>query len=740
MRIFRVSRPWRWRLDPNVFGRVVPSGSSHDTNARSLCCSAGLVKKNGGDETLPVLIVGAGPVGLILSILLTKLGVGCTVVEKGDSFSDHPQAHFINNRSMELFRRLDGLGKDILELQPAVNLWRKFIYCTSLSGQIIGSVDHMKPQDFEQIVSPTSVGHFSQYKLLRLLLKRLLNMGFHIFTADRCNSDQVPGGKWEKKILTGHECKSFSLTDDGIMVKTSFHKEGKLVEKIIPCRILIGADGARSTVRKLVGIDMEGERNMQNLVSVHFLSRNLGNYLLHERPGMLFFIFNPEAIGVLVAHDLNEGEFVLQIPYYPPQQNLEEFTAEKCQEIIFKLVGHKLVDINIRDIKPWVMHAEVAEKYSAVNNRVILVGDAAHRFPPAGGFGMNTGIQDAHNLAWKIACVMHGIASSAILDTYEMERRPIALFNTALSIENFNDAMSVPSALGLNPNIANSGKIISSFLKIFAFLYQSSSRMHAFGHGSSLVWWKLLLEGIFTVGRAQLLPAVLNEANPFGSARLAKLRGILEEGKSLQLQFPAEDLGFRYLEGALITNADRNPEERKVKFGGRRKEYIPTAEVGARLPHMNLHLLDASSPEETLSTLDLVRGDRVEFLLLVGPRRASYSLASAALKVAVGIRLPLRVCIVWSESFSHQCIDDGRKLLQEHSGSVIEVQIKKTQASSSWWELVSRGAILVRPDDHIAWQVSLSESIQNPALEFERVFSQLMRLRKTKEDSAENEQ
>ncbi|CAN6449050.1 unnamed protein product [Victoria cruziana] len=576
----------------------------------------------------------------------------------------------------------------------------------------------MKPQDFEQIVSPTSVGHFSQYKLLRLLLKRLLNMGFDIFTADRHDNDQLPGGKWEKKILMGHECKSFSHTDNGIMVRTSFHKEGKLVERYIRCSILIGADGAGSTVRKLVGIDMKGERNMQKLVSVHFLSRDLGNYLLHERPGMLFFIFNPDAIGVLVAHDLNEGEFVLQIPYYPPQQNLEEFTVEKCQGIIFKLVGHKLVDINIRDIKPWVMHAEVAEKYSVVNNRIMLVGDAAHRFPPAGGFGMNTGIQDAHNLAWKIACVMHGFASFSILDTYEMERKPIALFNTALSIENFNDAMSVPSALGLNPNVANSvHRIINSG---FGAIVPSGLQ-------------KLLLEGIFSIGRAQLLPAVLNEANPFGSARLAKLRSILEEGKSLQLQFPAEDLGFRYLEGAFVTDANRSPEEQKVTFNGRRKEYIPTAEVGARLPHMNLHILE-SSPDETFSTLDLVRGDRVEFLLMVGPIRASYNLASAALKIAAGIKLPLRVCIVLSEAFSHQCIDNGRKSLQDNWSNVIEVQIRKTQASSSWWDLVSKGAILVRPDDHIAWQVALSESIQNPVLEFERVFSQLLRLGKTKGD------
>lgn len=141
-------------------------------------------------------------------------------------------------------------------------------------------------------------------------------MGFDIFTADRHDNDQLPGGKWEKKILMGHECKSFSHTDNGIMVRTSFHKEGKLVERYIRCSILIGADGAGSTVRKLVGIDMKGERNMQNLVSVHFLSRDLGNYLLHERPGMLFFIFNPDAIGVLVAHDLNEGEFVLQVIYF----------------------------------------------------------------------------------------------------------------------------------------------------------------------------------------------------------------------------------------------------------------------------------------------------------------------------------------------------------------------------------------------------------------------------------------
>lgn len=111
----------------------------------------------------------------------------------------------------------------------------------------------------------------------------------------------------------GHECVSVNATKQCVNVTASFHKEGKYIEGNVQCNILIGTDGAGSTVRKLVGIDLRGEKDLQKLVSVHFLSKDLGHYLLNERPGMLFFIFNTEAIGVLVAHDLKEGEFILQV-------------------------------------------------------------------------------------------------------------------------------------------------------------------------------------------------------------------------------------------------------------------------------------------------------------------------------------------------------------------------------------------------------------------------------------------
>lgn len=115
----------------------------------------------------------------------------------------------------------------------------------------------------------------------------------------------------------GHECVSIGVTDDAVTMTASYLKEGKHIERRNICsNILVGADGAGSTVRRLVGIEMKGEKDLQKLVSIHFFSRELGEYLLTERPGMLYFIFNTEAIGVLVAHDLKQGEFILQV--FPP--------------------------------------------------------------------------------------------------------------------------------------------------------------------------------------------------------------------------------------------------------------------------------------------------------------------------------------------------------------------------------------------------------------------------------------
>ncbi|CAI9761716.1 unnamed protein product [Fraxinus pennsylvanica] len=659
-------------------------------------------KINGGDSVLPVLIVGAGPVGLVLSILLTKLGVKCAVLEKNKTFSKHPQAHFINNRSMEVFRKINGLADEIMRSQPPVEFWRKFIYCTSLTGPILGSVNHMQPQDFDRIVSPVSVAHFSQYKLIRLLIKQLENIGFQI-TSEELRPDDV--GLAEREVLLGHECTSIKTTDHGVTVTTSFLREGKHMEKNFRCDFLIGTDGAGSTVRKLMSIDMSGEKNLQKLISIHFMSQDLGQYLINDRPGMLFFIFNTEAIGVLVAHDLKQGEFVLQVPFYPPQQKFEDFSFKMCEILIFKLVGRELADIDVMDVKPWVMHAEVAERFLSYNNRIILAGDAAHRFPPAGGFGMNTGIQDAHNLAWKLASVINGIAPPSILSTYEMERKQIARFNTALSLQNFKAAMAVPAALGLDPAIANAvhktinntvGSILPSELQ------------------------RAFLDGIFRIGRAQLSDSLLNENNPLGSRRLAKLRQIFEEGKSLQLQFPAEDLGFRYREGALVSDGNSLSSASETPTGQRR-DYIPSTDPGSRLPHMKIQLLSELTRRETFSTLDLVSGENVQFLLIIAPIEESYNLARAAFKVAEELKVPLKVAVIWP---TIDGISRSEKALSPWKNFVDAVEVKRSPSSPSWWDLcrmTDRGAILVRPDEHIAWREK-SGTMNDPIYELKKVF------------------
>ncbi|CAO2829426.1 unnamed protein product [Amaranthus hypochondriacus] len=657
------------------------------------------------DSILPVLIVGAGPVGLVLSILLTKLGVRCAILEKSKAFSSHPQAHFINNRTMEVFRKLDGLAEEIQKFQPPVDLWRKFIYCTSLSGSVLGSVDHMQPQDFEQIVSPVTVAHFSQYKLIKLLLKKIENLDFKIHEGDRAVRD--------KEIMMGHECLSFSVTDDCINVTCSFHKEGQTLKKDIRCGFLVGTDGAGSIVRKLAGIEMQGERDLQKLVSVHFNSKGLGRYLLKKKPGMLFFIFNTEAIGVLVAHDLQQGEFVLQVPYYPPQQNLDDFSPKRCEDLIFKLVGHELEDVAVIDIKPWVMHAEVAEKFSSFNNRILLAGDAAHRFPPAGGFGMNTGIQDAHNLAWKLAAVVNSIAPTRLLNTYETERKPIALSNTALSVQNFKAAMEVPAALGLDPTVANSvHRVINDGLGSIL-----PSRVQ-----------RVILDGIFSIGRSQLSKTILNEKNPLGLSRLAQLKRIFEEGKSLQLQFPAEDLGFRYKEGALVSERSLTHDADNVPTG-RRRDYVPSSEPGSRLPHMKLRSLSSVSNKspaiilkDVFSTLDVVSGDKLEFALIIAPIESSYNLAHAMVKVAEKYKICVKVCVIWPNN----CANDSARCYEETYVNVVEV--KKSPTSPSWWDLCGmsdKGAILVRPDEHIAWRAR--SEVRYPSYEMDRVFSVVLR-------------
>ncbi|XP_024524875.1 uncharacterized protein LOC9654414 [Selaginella moellendorffii] len=647
---------------------------------------------------IPVVIVGGGPVGITLSILLSKLGVQSLLVEKRCKLPDHPQAHFINNRTMEIFRRLDGLGSKIEALQPPLDHWRRFTYCTALDGLVLGVVDHIHPKDLTSNRSPTNVAHFSQHRLLPILVENATKSGVSL--------DPISLQPNQSSIFMGYQCDSIRSSLDKV-VATLRPTGSTASEKIVTCQYLVAADGAGSGVRKSMGVTLQGQHNLQQLISVHFISEKLSKYLVDNRPGMLFFVFNPSAIAVIVAHDLRLGEFVAQMPFYPPQQNADDFTESECQKTIRQLLSLD-IDVEVKSVKPWVMHAEVAEKcLCGEGGRVILAGDAAHRFPPAGGFGMNTGIQDAHNLAWKLAAVLNSMAPPTLLETYETERRPIAEANTALSVENFKAAMSIPSALGLDPSYARMvhETINSTVGSILPKSLQSQ-----------------VLDGIFSVGRAQVASVFLNRYNPVAQARISHVKKILEQGKSLQLQFPAEDLLFRYTNGALVP--EDNVEESSRE---RQREYVPLSVPGVRLPHMKIKVLHGGSPgsEDISSTLDLIHPSRLEFLFLVECSASGLNWAEDALQLSKSSPFPLRVVVLSDQTARDAEADFVGSWKERNAGAYTEVVAAD---KCNWWELcgVSQPGIviLVRPDDHIAWRSSKqhgSKSFEELRLAFDSV-------------------
>lgn len=398
----------------------------------------------------------------------------------------------------------------------------------------------------------------------------------------------------------------------------------------------------------------------------------------------------------------------MQVPYFPPVQSLADFPASKCRDILRKAAGLPNLEVDVRTVKTWNMSAQVAERFQ--DGRIFLAGDAAHRFPPAGAFGMNTGIQDAHNLAWKLAAVLNNTASPMLLDSYQAERKPVAQANTDLSVANWHEAVKVPKALGLDPRAANLLKAVV-------------------GSGPM----SLLPEGF---GRAALdfgLAAGLSVSGLYGPLkqwRERQLSSIFASRQTLRLQFPKEDLGFVYnTPGAAIcpetgmtpsashrpsaqpqpdsAGADAtavNTEGRVQKvlggsIGGSDRRYRPSCTPGSRLPHCTLRQLntDGSLSGPEMSTLDLVSVDMWRLLLLIrsGPLIDAWLEAACTLEAELGC--PIRAVSIVA---SHQ----GASLPSSINGQALETFL---DVDKSWIDLSGvseNGAVLVRPDSHVLWR------------------------------------
>jgi 2,4-dichlorophenol 6-monooxygenase len=534
-----------------------------------------------------VLIVGAGPVGLAAGLLLARLGIAHRIVERRPVPQRAPAAHVVNARTFEIFRQA---GADMASMRAAAvdPADGGFVYwVTVLGGEVLGRLPYERQGDEVLAVTPTPLRNLAQHRLEPILVDSLTRAG-----------GAAPA--------YGHQWEAADQGPEGVVSLVRDAESGAVYE--VRSRYLLGADGAGSRVRKSLGIEPIGPDRLESFVMIHFAA-NLRS-LVRDCPGALYWICDPDCGGTLVAHDIDR-EWVYMQRWDPERESADDYDAARCEAIVRRALADPGVELSLRTVSTWTMTAQVAERYR--DGRIFLVGDSAHRFPPTGGMGLNTGVQDAHNLAWKIAALEGGWAAPALLDTYELERRPVAQRNADQSLGNAMRLLEVPMALGISADAA-----------------ASRTRMRE----------------------------VL--ADPGGRARVAMaIEGQAEHFDMLGLQ-----LGFSYDHGALVGD-----ESRAGEAASSVREFRPSSRPGSRLPH---GWVERSG--QRASTLDLIALDRLT--VIAGPAGGAWVAAARG---------------------AH---DAGERI------EVLQLG-RDVGDRAGWWRSIDMqddGALLVRPDQHIAFR------------------------------------
>ncbi|KAH6698294.1 FAD binding domain-containing protein [Leptodontidium sp. MPI-SDFR-AT-0119] len=560
-----------------------------------------------------VLVVGAGVAGLALSILLRDLGVRILTISKHRGTATAPRAHITNQRTMEIFRDM-GIEEQVKDLSTPLKDVGNFVLTTNMTDRkqeiaryscYGAGVDQLT--SFTK-ASPCEMMNIPQHILEQVLLKRASGEGSDIRFYNELLRIEETMGKVSARVRDRHT----------------------QAEYLVRARYVVGADGANSLVAKQLGIPFLGESKVMSMVS-SWLEVDLTEYTAY-RPAAIYFLLAPGN-----AYWVGSGTCVIVKPFtewiltkqYEPEDG-EPDTSDEGVIVHARKVLNLPSDfpIHVKNSSKWQVNNIVATTYR--KGPVFLVGDAAHRHPPTTGLGSNTCVQDAYNLAWKLALVVSGQATEQLLESYNRERQPVGQVVVSHAMQTLHNMVKVPQTLG-------------------------------FQRGQSVEEGYASLEELFYADTLQ------------GEKRREQLEEVVRlqhrRSNALGLQ-----LGHRYNSTdpnscAVVDDGTPFPEHKldPVLF------YEPTTHPGAYLPHAYVEY-----ENRRISTLDIIPHGK--FGLFVGVSGKVWHDAMLELSHEVGVEVSVH-------TIGHRC--DYNDVLGEWT---------------NLREVRDTGAILIRPDCHIAWR------------------------------------